>query len=369
MKKLKKGKIQIASMRHETGSDLADKRIVDRLEFTGGEKIEAFTVREHENAILLQMGRSMGLVPSGLWEIDKKMRVPGTEVIWVDTTDFKVRWGMGNAYTSDNIKVGAHGEMVLHVSDANLFVSKVVSSKKTVERDQIEEFILGQINAVLRTHFHDYTIEKMLGERETFQNVARAKLYETFSQWGLEMVNLEVLGYNLPPEFDQMGTDKMRHARAMQGTSQAMELEKMKLQQQMELEKQKLELERMKREFSREQTVADGHTSNVVSGSAQSQAIDLEKKRMELERMRREMDRQDKAMKYDHKEKVVAIESGQKPAVAADPNAELRKKRDALEAKLDELEEKFDAGDISEEMYLMRAKRLQKKIAGIEKKL
>ena len=198
MDKLRKRKANIAAMRHEDGADLGDKRIVDRKALAEDETIDAFTVREYEAGILLQLGRYIGRVPSGLWEVQEELQQTGTEIIWVDLTDFKVRWGFGGGFTKDKKKIGANGEMVLHVNDPQNFVMKIVSSKKVVERDQIEDFLLGQIGTVMRVLFKNFNIDDLLGERETFQNAARAKLSDTFVSWGLEMVTFEVLGSNSP---------------------------------------------------------------------------------------------------------------------------------------------------------------------------
>ncbi len=304
----------VVSMRHEEGADLGDKRIVDRKALGEGEKkIDGFTVREYEAGILLQLGRFVGVVPSGLWAIDEDLQQTGTEIIWVDTTDFKVRWGFGGQFTGDNKKIGANGEMVLHISDPQAFVMKIVSSKRVVERDQLEEFILGQITTIMRVLFRDYKLEKLLGERENFQNVARAKLHDTFTPWGLEMVNLEVLGFNVPEEFEAMSSDQARHEREIA-----------REKQQLELERQRIETEKMKREFGREQKVADAHVDATVA------AVGSKK---------------------------------------ADPSDALRAELKDLEDKLDALEDKLDKKEITEETFNTRAKRLNEKIAQVKSQL
>lgn len=311
----------VVSMRHEEGADLGDKRIVDRKALGDGPKIDGFAVREYEAGILLQLGRFVGVVPSGQWAIDEDLQQTGSEIIWVDTTDFKVRWGFGGQFTADNKKIGANGEMVLHISDPQAFVMKIVSSKRVVERDQVEEFILGQITTIMRVLFRDYKLEKLLGERETFQNVARAKLHDTFVPWGLEMVNLEVLGFNVPEEFEALGVDQSRHEREIA-----------REKQQLELERQRIETEKMKREFGREQKVADAHADATVSA--------------------------------------LGIKSGAvqpaRPAGATDP---LRAELKDLEKKMDDLEDKLDRKEITEETFNTRAKRLNEKIAEIKRQL
>ncbi len=304
---------KVVSMRHEEGADLGDKRITDRCALGEGQKIDGFTVREYEAGILLQLGRFAGVVPSGLWAIDDDLQQTGTEIVWVDTTDFKVRWGFGGQFTGDNKKIGANGEMVLHISDPQSFVMKIVSSKRVVEREQLEEFILGQITTIMRVLFRDYKLEKLLGERETFQNVARAKLHDTFVPWGLEMVNLEVLGFNVPEEFEAMSSDQARHER---------ELAREK--QQLELERQRIETEKIKREFGREQKVADAHADATVAA-------------------------------------VGPRKTG--------PSDALRAELKDLEAKMDELEDKLDKKECSEETFNTRAKRLNEKIAQVKAQL
>jgi regulator of protease activity HflC (stomatin/prohibitin superfamily) len=309
----------VVAMRHEEGTNLGNKRIVDRMALVDPKKkIDGFTVREYEAGILLQLGRFVGVVPSGLWAIDEDLQQTGTEIIWVDTTDFKVRWGFGNQFTADNKKIGANGEMVLHVSDPQSFVMKIVSSKQMVERDQLEDFILGQITTIMRVLFRDFKLEKLLGERETFQNVARAKLHDTFVPWGLEMVNLEVLGFNVPEEFEMKGSDETRHER---------ELAREK--HQLDLERQRIETEKMKREFGREQKVADAHADSAAA----------------------------------------AINPKGASAKATGSSDALRAELKDLDAKLDELEDKLDRKEISEDTFKLRAQRLHEKINQIKSQL
>ena len=309
----------VVAMRHEEGADIGNKRIADRMALGDvKKKIDGFTVREYEAGILLQLGRLVGLVPSGLWAIDEDLQQTGTEIIWVDTTDFKVRWGFGGQFTADNKKIGANGEMVLHISDPQSFVMKIVSSKKMVERDQLEEFILGQITTIMRVLFRDYKLEKLLGERETFQNVARAKLHDTFVPWGLEMVNFEVVGFNVPDEFEMMGSDQTRHER---------ELAREK--QQFELERQRIETEKMKREFGREQKVADAHADSTAE----------------------------------------AIHPKSAPAKSTGSSDALRAELKDLETKMDDLEDKLDRKEISEDTYKLRAQRLNEKINRLKSQL
>ncbi|MHA1733118.1 MAG: SPFH domain-containing protein [Promethearchaeota archaeon] len=343
LKKLKADKVEIATMRHGENADLGDKRIVDRISFEKRlkekKKLVGFSVREYETCVLLQNGRLMGLVPSGLWELDKKVQIPGTELIWVNTTDFKVRWGVGNIYTKNLVQVGAHGELVLKVDDPQNFVMNLVAQKKAVERDQIEEFLLNNVTAVLKNHFSEYEMEGLIKERERFITVARAKLQDTFSRWGLKLVNLEVMGWNFPPEFEQLS----RELWEMKSSSIKTDVEKSKIAQQADLTKAQLE--------SQAELAAVELAAQKAKLAAETE---LEKARIlreaELEKLRSAA--------------AASVSGGgtvapSQPQGAAYEIAELEKKMDALE-------EKLLNGEISEETFQMMAKRTQAKIDALK---
>ena len=98
--KLTSKKIKIAEMVHETSRDLAEKRIVYRLALASKheqnkkeEYITAFVVKGYENAILVQLGKTIGVLNEGIYDIDKGFQYTGTEIIWVEKTEFKTKWG------------------------------------------------------------------------------------------------------------------------------------------------------------------------------------------------------------------------------------------------------------------------------------
>ncbi|MFX0070201.1 MAG: SPFH domain-containing protein [Candidatus Hermodarchaeota archaeon] len=247
--KLAKGKkeVKIAEMIHESSTDLSEKRVVYRLSFAGNnelEKYSVFVVKGYETAILIQLGQFAGIIPEGIWKIDKKFLYSGTEIIWIDKTEFKTRWGLTDIYLKDNIKIGAHGSLLLKIKDPKNFVLNIVSSKQVVEKDQVDDFIYELVTQSYNEVLGEFTIDDVIRNRQNVKNLVSEKLNGFLKHWGIELINLEVEGFKLPEEFDKIGEIEM--------VSKVQKLEKIKerdlLKEDIETSKLRKELKAIKKE-------------------------------------------------------------------------------------------------------------------------
>ena len=110
-KKLYKG-AQIIAWDHETNSgSVFVASGIDQHPDRGYDwkKVGGFVIRDYEMGVILQNGKYVGDLAAGMYKLEKKMKAPGCEIIWLSKQEFKILWGTGNVYTSDNLMVGGFG--------------------------------------------------------------------------------------------------------------------------------------------------------------------------------------------------------------------------------------------------------------------
>ncbi len=164
---------RIAEMIHETSEDLSEKRIVYRLPIAEADKngkiksyYPAFSVKSYETAILFQLSQYIGTIQEGIWEFGEMYIHPSTEIVWIDTTEFKTRWGATDIYLSDGIKIGAFGSLLLKISNPKNFVMNVVSSKKIIEREQVDKFIFDVVVQSYKEVLSEFKVEDVIKSRD-----------------------------------------------------------------------------------------------------------------------------------------------------------------------------------------------------------
>lgn len=379
-------KLKIAEMMHEEAADLSEKRVVYRLPLTGkkelGKKeelISAFIVKAYESAILLQLGKLIGVIPEGLWDIEKEFQYTGTEIIWIDKTEFKTRWGLADIYLKDNIKIGAHGSLIVKISDPKNFVLNVVSNKQIVDRAQVDKFIFEHVGQTYKDVLEDFTIDDVIRSRDLIKQKVNAKLYDLLTHWGIELVNMEIEGFKLPEEFEAMGEISMESALEKQkAVSERVrmkeEIETIKVKS--ELEAQKRELEAGKKGFEREQAILDaqvGYEKTKYDASAKEVEGTVS---VEL------LEKQQKAKVAGDVAKIEAI--GEKIAKIVETQAGIEKSKEELKRErqqkikqeIAELKEKINQfddllaeGKISKDVYKMRVSRIENDLKDLESKL
>lgn len=410
---LLKRKIKIVEMEHEESGDLSEKRIIYRRSLVGKkekgrdeDRISAFVVKGYETAILVQLGKTVGELSEGVYEIDKEFQYTGTEIIWINRTEFLTRWGAADIYLKDNIKIGARGSLIVKISAPKNFVLNVVAGKQIVERKQIDNFVF---NLVVQTHkeiLQEFTIDEVIRSREAVKSKAQAKLFDLLTHWGLELVTLEIEGFNLPKEFEKLGEITMESKVAKAGMLHAKDTDILKTEVELEKEKAKI---KSKAELTKEERAIMKEEIETLRLKREYEAAhrDIEGDKRGFERQQGMLESQtgfDKA-KYDagakqihgtvdvdleEKKSVAKIAGAEKVKIAEiEANRDVKKaelgqkdkdkkeeKEKGIKSQIKELKEKMDKfdemlaeGKISDDIYKMRVSRIEKELKDLESKL
>lgn len=173
-------------------------------DFDSFRKYDGFIVKDPENAILLQSGSLVGVAGSGIYELDKSAKRPGSEVIWVTKREFIIKWGTPGVYTSDNIMVGCYGISRMRVVNPRNFIMNVVSHKRYYSGDELKNWVKQTIIAAVKHVMSRYTVPELLKERRSLEIQTRSELGPETSRWGLELVGLDIGGFKVPDEYQAL---------------------------------------------------------------------------------------------------------------------------------------------------------------------
>ncbi|MHA2243406.1 MAG: SPFH domain-containing protein [Candidatus Hodarchaeales archaeon] len=201
-KKFKGKSILSSNFEPETESSLISR--LKSEEFDSFRKYDGFIVKDPENAILLQSGSLVGIAGSGIYELDKSAKQPGSEIIWVTKREFIIRWGTPGVYTSDNIMIGCYGISRMRVVNPRNFIMNVVSHKQYYSGDELKNWVKQTIIAAVKHVMSLYTIPELLKERRSLEIQTRSELGPETSRWGLELVGLDIGGFKVPDEYQAL---------------------------------------------------------------------------------------------------------------------------------------------------------------------
>ncbi len=318
-----------------------------------------FAVKDYERALFYNKGELLGVLGGGVYELEKKAKIKGTEIVWIDTSFVDIQWGIPQSSgipTLDGTILGLHGDLKLKIRDVKIFYNDVVAGKSPWTVQNLKEFIMSLLHTSFRDIFKKYKAKQvLLEERERIINLLTAKVAEDFLRYGLELETLNILGVKTSE-----GTETLfRVEKEKSNVSDEIELLKIKK----DLEAQKMELEAAKREFHRKEEILDSR-------------MELEKSKLQTE-----------AEKIDGEAKSAVLEKHARAAVAGemrilevhgDKALEIAdsSRKDQIRAKIDELKEKLNKFDnllaedkISKDTYKTRVERIEKELKALEQQL
>lgn len=175
-------------------------------EYDNFRKIDGFIVKEPENAVLLQSGELIGVAGSGIYQLEKTAKHPGSEIIWVTKREFIIKWGSPGIYTSDSIMVGCWGISRLRIINPRNFIMNVVSHKQYYSGRELKNWVKQTIIAAVKHVMSHYTVPELLKERRSLEMQTRSELGPESSRWGLELVGLDIGGFKVPEEYETLLT-------------------------------------------------------------------------------------------------------------------------------------------------------------------
>ncbi|MFX0001207.1 MAG: SPFH domain-containing protein [Candidatus Hermodarchaeota archaeon] len=206
-----------------------------------GEKIKDkkyFAVKDYEKALFYNQGALIGVIGGGVYELEKKARIKGTEIVWIDTSLIEIPWGIpkkNGIPTKDGITIGLFGDLKLKISDVKIFYNEIVAGKKEWVIQDLKNWIMTLLHTSLRDIFKNYNVKQViLEDRERVINFITSRITEEFLRYGLELETFNIIGIKTPEDIQEVldqDKDKMKViSQASRSDLDALVLQKEELQ-------------------------------------------------------------------------------------------------------------------------------------------
>lgn len=211
-----------------------------------------FAVKDYEKALFYDQGALVGVIGGGIYELEKKAKIKGTEIVWVDTSLIEIPWGIpkkNGLPTKDGVTIGLFGDLKLRINNIKTFYNDIVAGKKEWVVQDLKNWILTLLHTSLRDIFKNYDVKQViLEDRERVINLITSKITEEFLRYGLELETFNIIGIKTPEDLEQVldqEKDKMKViSQVSRGELEALILQKEELQFRMkELKDKKNELQ------------------------------------------------------------------------------------------------------------------------------
>ena len=176
-----------------------------------GDKIKDkkyFAVKDYERVLFYNQGTLVDVLRGGIYELDKKARIKGTEIVWIDTSLIEIPWGIPKKHglpTKDGVTIGLFGDLKLKISDAKTFYNEIVAGKKEWVVQDLKNWIMSLLHTSLRDIFKNYNVKQViLEDRERVINLITSKITEEFLRYGLELEVFNIIGIKTPEDLQEV---------------------------------------------------------------------------------------------------------------------------------------------------------------------
>ncbi len=168
-------------------------------------KFEYILVKSVEKALVLQNEVIIDEISNGLYKINTDKGAENIKVVFVPNTQFQMKWGIPRpqgVITEDNVKIGASGTIVLHISSIGVFHRNVVKQKTILSIQDLRPQINMQIKQAMRETVSEYPIEEIQKiSKDDLAMFLEPALVDTMTRMGLGSVDFSLTGLGIPPEF------------------------------------------------------------------------------------------------------------------------------------------------------------------------
>ena len=162
------------------------------------------------NAVLVQKGAVIGTVAPGEYNLDSlggllkewfKGRIPESiTALLVEVTPTELVFHLGGIFTSDPLRIGATIRLQAQVEHPGKFMANLLKARERLSKEDLRQYLYPEVAQAAERWVRQYTVEQLaddLSLKEKFELALDEALRDTFSQNGLEFLNVRVMELNL----------------------------------------------------------------------------------------------------------------------------------------------------------------------------
>jgi membrane protease subunit (stomatin/prohibitin family) len=331
-------------------------------------KKKYFIVKDYEKVLFYNKAELVDILGGGVYELNKKDKLQGLELVWVDTSFIKIQWGIAQTEgvpTKDGVFIGLHGDLNLSITAPKTFYNDVVAGRKVWTVEDLKNWIKSLMHTSLRDIFKSYIAkEVLLEDRERAINQVTSKMTEELLRYGLELESINILGIKAPE-----GTEKLFGVEREKAKIED-EREILKAKEQLEVEKRALEAS--KKDFERKQRILEAQSElEAAKYTTQTQKLKGETDAAVLEKTQEAKVAGDAKIidiKGDKIVKIVEAEAA-KSKFEKEEKQLIKQSIEEHKAKLNQLDDMLATDKISKDIYEMRVKRIEKELDELNRRL
>ncbi len=166
-------------------------------------KIPHILVREYERALFLRDGKIFEVFGPGRHVTSKLSSMTKTNLIYISHVPFKLKWGLPETLSKDNVTVGCSGTVELQVDNDKMFFAQIMGSRSLYTKTKLRERVLTNLQGVIRTELANLTVHEIYMERDVLIAAVRVRLQEMFEAMGIDYKRLEIVGINIPEKIKE----------------------------------------------------------------------------------------------------------------------------------------------------------------------
>jgi len=174
---------------------------------------EHMLVNDYETALFYKNGVLVGQLPPGnhelrpilrkipgIKQITNRLKDLGLEIVYLHTGIVTLKWG-GSWMTSDNVKIGGRGEILLKISEPDTLMRQIVGSSDVDYRtEHFREKVLRTIQDVIRPSLSGISVAQVHSTGHEFTNSILQQLrLKIIGSLGVELLDFNAQ-WNLPDE-------------------------------------------------------------------------------------------------------------------------------------------------------------------------
>ncbi len=312
-KKLKTGIDSVGCM----GKIIAEK--IPRIMYHYEKKpaIKNILVREHERVLFIRDGRIETVLEAGKHDImSRSLSLDVIELYYVDVGNIQTKWGTSTmltegkgTLTATQVRLRLNGSLIIRINNLNNFIANVIKNEAEYYEGNIQQYVKDKLIQIINSEMSQTEPISIYQDAEKVMLAVKVKAKEFMEDAGVEIVDLSVASCKFDEDVEE--TFKKR-------------LEKIKV---------------------------EGATADA----------DTERKLIELKRLK---ELGVNITDYVSKEQDIKIAG----AGGISEKERIRDEIKQLEQKIEELDDKLDAGTISETVWEKRVDRIEKKLDELKKK-
>ena len=160
--------------------------------------------------LFLNKGTLISVLNGGIYILDKKARIKGTEIIWFDTSMLEIPWKiLDGIFTTEGFEIGMEGDLKLRINDVKTFNYEVIAGKKYWMIQDLKKWIESLLLTSLRDIIKSYSFEQIkLEDREKIVYKLREKVAEEFTSYGLILDTFNIIKLVEPESYVKLGPIK-----------------------------------------------------------------------------------------------------------------------------------------------------------------